>query len=191
VVANNPEASAWRPGLALIYSALGLREECRVIFDSLASKGFGFLPQDSLWVSTLTYLSEVCVYLADLDRSAILYELLLPYDGRAVVVGGATACYGAAGRFLGLLKTTMSDWDSAEQHFLGAMALDADMGAWPWLAHSQCDYADMLLRRGRAEDRTRAIALLDESLCAAKNMGMLYLAKKVADLKDRCELVSS
>jgi ubiquinone/menaquinone biosynthesis C-methylase UbiE len=41
---------------------------------------------------------KICAFLGDVDRAATLYELLLPYDGRTVVVGGATACYGAAAR---------------------------------------------------------------------------------------------
>jgi tetratricopeptide (TPR) repeat protein len=190
VVANNPETSAWRPGLALIYSLLGQREECKSIFDALASDGFAFVPQDSLWVATLAYLSEVCAFLEDGNRAATLYELLRPYEGRTVVVGGATICYGSAARYLGLLARTMLDWESAERHFQEAIDLDEHMEAWPWLAHSQCEYAAMLLGRGRVQDRERANAVLDEALSAAQRMGMAYLAQKVADLQARYELVS-
>lgn len=189
IVANNPESSAWQPGLALIYRILGMREACRTIFESLASNGFAFLPQDSLWVATLTYLTEVCVFLGDVDRAATLYELLLPYEGRTVVVGGATACYGAAERFLGMLKMTLADWDSAERHFLEAVELDRRMQAWPWLAHDQCEYATMMLKRGRAQDRERAMALLGESQCAAKKMGMAYLREKISILQAHYGLV--
>jgi tetratricopeptide (TPR) repeat protein len=191
IAANNPQSSAWQPGLALIYSTLGMREESWGIFDALAVDRFAMLPQDSLWVATLTYLSETCAYLGDADRAATLYQLLLPYDGRAVVVGGATACYGAAARYLGMLAATMSNWETAERHFLGAIDLDASMEAWPWLGHSRYEYSAMLLRRGRAGDRQRAAALLDESLDAAQDMGMAYLAERVADLQARYGLISS
>jgi uncharacterized protein HemY len=120
-----------------------------------------------------------------------LYELLLPYDGRSVVVGGATACYGAAARYLGMLAMTMSDWETAERHFQEAIELDARTRAWPWLAHSQFEYANMLLAANRVQDHRRANALLDKSLRAAKDMGMSYLATKIADLQTRYELVSS
>jgi transcriptional regulator with XRE-family HTH domain/tetratricopeptide (TPR) repeat protein len=191
VVANNPESAAWRPGLALIFSNLGLREECQEIFDNLAVDEFAFLPQDSLWVTTLAYLSQVCAFLGDEDRARTLYGLLLPYDGRTVVVGGATACYGAAARYLGMLAVTMSDWESAEQHFREAIELDARTRAWPWLAHSQFEYANMLLVTNRSQDRERANALLEKSLHAAKDMGMTHLATKIADLQARYELVPS
>ncbi len=190
VVANNPESATWRPGLALIYRSLGEREACKALFEDLASDGFEFLPQDSLRVATLAYLTEVCAFLEDIDRAGTLYELLVPYNGRSVVVGGATACYGAVARYLGMLARTMSDWKSAERHFTGALELDARMSAWPWLAHSQCEYAAMHLQRGRDSDRERANALLDEALTAARRMGMAYLAKQVAHLQERYELVA-
>jgi len=183
VITNNPGPSAWRPGLALIYSILGQRQECRVIFEELAEDGFASVPQDSLWVGTLAYLAEICAFLGDAARAATIYQLMLPYDHRAVVVGGATACYGAAGRYLGMLARVMSEWEAAKQHFEGALALDAGMEAWAWLAHSQYEYAAMLLARGRETDRARANTLLTEAGCAAQKMGMVFLAQKIAGLQ--------
>jgi tetratricopeptide (TPR) repeat protein len=183
VLAQSPETSAWRPGLALIYGVLGMEDDCRAIFEGLAVEGFTFVPQDSLWVATMAYLSEVCAILGDNDRAAILYENLLPYDGRTVVVGGATACYGAVARYLGILATTRSDWEAAERHFREAIELDERMEAWPWLAHSQCAYAAMLLEKGGQQDCKRAYSLLEEALRAAQKMGMVYLAQKVAVLQ--------
>ncbi len=189
VVANNPESSTWRPGLALMYYSLGLREECQAVFERLAEDEFAFVPQDSLLVAKLAYLTEVCAYLGDVDRAATLYELLLPYDGRTVVVGGATACYGAVGRYLGLLARTMSDWEAAERHFQEAMALDNRTKACPWLAHSQFESAVLLLERDHEGDRERAIAYIDEALGAAQKMDMAYLAGKVAGMKASYNLV--
>jgi transcriptional regulator with XRE-family HTH domain/tetratricopeptide (TPR) repeat protein len=181
-VANSPRASAWRPGLALLYRTLDERQACRAIFEELADESFTFVPQDSLWVATLAYLSDVCAYLGDRERAARLYALLLPYDGRTVVVGGATACYGAVARFLGMLATTFEDWQAAEGHFQEAIALDERIKAWPWLAHSRFEYACMLLRRGRRADQQRALVLLQEAESAAQSLGMVNLAKMVAEL---------
>ena len=190
VAASNPQASTWRPGLALIFCSLGLTDECRSIFETLASAGFAFVPQDSLFAATLAYLSEVCSYLGDAERAATLYELLLPYDGRTVVVGGATACFGAAGRFLGMLSLAMSELETAERHFQQAIEQNAQMGARPWLAHSQYEYAVMLLKRGAAKDRRRAKELLQESSCTASTLGMAYLVEKAARLQAQYELIS-
>ncbi|MGD8634058.1 MAG: AAA family ATPase [Anaerolineales bacterium] len=188
LVTHSPASASWRPGLALIYCSLGLSEECRVIFDELAADAFALVPRDSLWVTSLAYLAEVCAYLGDSERAATLYELLLPYDDRTVVVGGATACLGAAARYMGMLATTMSDWRVAERHFIGALDLDARMGARPWLAHSQYEYAVMLLGRGQAGDRLRALALISKAMTVAEEIGMVGLFQKGLTLQAQYEI---
>jgi transcriptional regulator with XRE-family HTH domain/tetratricopeptide (TPR) repeat protein len=183
LVANNPLSSAWRPGLALIYSSLDQLEEARVIFNNLANDRFVSIPKDSLWVGTMAYLSEVCAFLSDDAQATILYDMLLPYKSHAVVVGGATVCFGAAGRFLSILAKTMSKWELAERHIKEAMDLDKRMKAWPWLAHSQAEYATILLEKGQGENLILAQALFDEALKAAQRMGMGYLMKKIETLQ--------
>jgi tetratricopeptide (TPR) repeat protein len=185
LAAHSPESQTWRPGLALIYSLLGQRDECRAVFEEVAAGGFASVPRDALWASALSYLAEVCAYLEDRERAAILYRLLLPYEGRAVIAGAATVCFGAAGRFLGLLAKTLPDLDAAERHFRQAIELDKSMQAWPWLAHSRCEYAAMLLERNRAGDCERAWPMLDEARRSAGRMGMADLAEKAASLQSR------
>jgi hypothetical protein len=67
------------------------------------------------------------------SRAGTLYQLLLPYARRTVVIGNATACYGAASRYLWMLATTMVRWEEAEQHFTDALAMNTNMGARPLL----------------------------------------------------------
>ena len=102
-----------------------------------------------------------------------------PYAGRNVVVGGSVACYGAASRYLGMLATTMERWDEAEQHFQEALAMNTRTGARPWLAHTQHDYAVMLLARGQPEDRTQAMTLFEEALTTARELGMRALEARL------------
>ena len=116
-VQQHGAASTWRPGLALIYCELGREREARAAFEQLAAHDFADLPQDSLWITCVAYLAEVCAFLGDARRAATLYRLLLPYKGYTVVVGGDSVCYGAASRYLGMLATTMERWEDAAQHF--------------------------------------------------------------------------
>jgi DNA-binding SARP family transcriptional activator/tetratricopeptide (TPR) repeat protein len=183
-VAQNSAATTWRPGLALIYSELDLRAEAQQEFETLAAKAFAALPQDALWITTITYLAEVCAYLGDRERAAILYRFLLPYDGRAIVVGFHTFCYGAAARYLGVLATTMGHWTAAEGHFEDALAMNIRMGARPYLAHTQYQYAAMLLAQGKAKNRKKAKALLDEAMKTAQELGMEGLVEKIMGFGD-------
>jgi DNA-binding NarL/FixJ family response regulator len=172
-------ATTWRPGLALIYSELGLGQEARNEFEHLAQHDFADLPRDGLWVTCITYLAEVCSFLQDTARAATLYHLLRPYAGRNVIVGGAVACYGAASRYLGMLAAAMACWDEAEQHFQEALAMNTRTGARPWLAHTQHDYAAMLLARGRPESQTQAMTLLEAALATARELGMRALEARL------------
>jgi hypothetical protein len=76
----------------------------------------------------------------------------LPHEGYNILIGPTAACYGAASRYLGMLAATMSHWDEAQRHFADALAMNARMGAKPWLAHTQYEYAKMLLSRGHPDD---------------------------------------
>jgi DNA-binding CsgD family transcriptional regulator len=111
--------------------------------------------------------------------AAILYQLLLPYAGRTVVIGNATACYGAASRYLGMLATTMERWEDAERHFTDALTMNARMGARPWLAHTQFQYAVMLSTRNQPGDHARATALRLEALATARELGMRVLEARI------------
>jgi predicted ATPase/class 3 adenylate cyclase/DNA-binding CsgD family transcriptional regulator len=172
-------ASTWRPGLALIYSELGREREAHSAFEQLAAHNFADLPQDGLWLTCVAYLAEVCAFLHDTCRAAILYRLLLPHNGYTVVVGASDVCYGAAARYLGLLAATMRRWEVAAQHFEDALTMNTRMGARPWLAHTQHQYARMLLARNQPGDQAKAAVLLDAALATARALGMHALEARL------------
>ena len=56
LVRTTPEAATWRPGLAVIYSELGMREQARTEFEAVAADDFAGVPRDGLWASCMTFL---------------------------------------------------------------------------------------------------------------------------------------
>jgi tetratricopeptide (TPR) repeat protein len=178
-VRQNTAAAAWRPGLALIYGELGRRPEAHEQFEHLAQHDFADLPRDGLWMASMLYLTDVCIFLEDRARAATLYQLLLPYAGRNAVIGNAAACCGALSRYLGALAATLERWDEAAQHFEDAIAMNARIEAPPWLAHTKHQYAAMLLARGQSGDRDMAAGLLNASLATARKLGMSALEERV------------
>jgi hypothetical protein len=56
------------------------------------------------------------------------------------------------------------------------------MGALPWLAHTQEDYARLLLRRNEHGDRERAEELLSRAQATYHELGMQGNASKAAAL---------
>jgi hypothetical protein len=121
----------------------------------------------------------------------MLYQRLLPYAEHNVVVGNAIACAGATSRYLGMLATTMSRWAEAETHFQAALAMNARIRARPYLAHTQQQYAEMLLSRAQPGDRDTAMSLLDEALASASQLGMGALTDRVLAGKLRLQGITS
>jgi tetratricopeptide (TPR) repeat protein len=138
------------------------------------------VPRDSIWTATLYRAAETCVRLGDKARAARLYEMLLPFAERPIVVGRVASVYlGANSRLLGLLAATMGRRQEAAQHFEHALALDARMGAHPWVAQSQLDYARVLA----SDDPRRASELLDQALETARELGMVSVARQVEEAR--------
>jgi DNA-binding CsgD family transcriptional regulator len=184
-------SGAWRPGLALLYCELEMAAEARAEFENLANGDFCTIPRDAVQVVCLAYLAEVCTYLGDVPRAAVLYRLLQPWVGHNLVVGGGVAYYGSADRYLGMLAAVMSDWTGSERHFRDALKMDSRMGARTWLAHSQHQYARMLLSRprgyGASTDWNIAASLLEKAQFTARESGMHSLTRQVEALQQRGE----
>jgi tetratricopeptide (TPR) repeat protein len=154
-------------------------QEARTAFEPLAQHDFEDIPRDALWMACMTYLVDVCTYLGDVPRAAILYEILLPFAGRNVVIANGVFCCGALSRYLAALATAMGRWDEAAKHFEEALAMNASMEAWPWLAHTQHQYANMLLARRQSGDTDKAAVLLEAALVTARELGMRALEERI------------
>jgi hypothetical protein len=77
----------------------------------------------------------------------------------------------------------MGRWEDAERHFDRALELNAQMGARPWVAHTQQDYGQMLIRRGNSGDEARAAELLGVAADGYEELGMTaWTERAVADL---------
>ncbi len=70
----------------------------------------------------------------------------------------------------------------ADSHFDQALAMNARMGAKPWLAHTQFQYARMLLARSVPGDVERARILLDDARTIARQLGMRSLETRISDV---------
>jgi class 3 adenylate cyclase/tetratricopeptide (TPR) repeat protein/ABC-type transport system involved in cytochrome c biogenesis ATPase subunit len=182
LVQESSASAAWRPGFALIACDLGFKDAAAKVFLELAAGGFSF-PQDAMRSTTLAYLAEICFALQDRPRAETLYGLLEPYSHMTITTGVATVCYGSAGRYLGQLASVLDAWSEAEQHYETAMELNRSMKALPWLAHTQCDLAGMLRRRGNPADLRRADALASEAWSIGNRLGMVGLLGKISRLR--------
>jgi hypothetical protein len=171
--------AAWRVEPLYHLTKMGRTPEVRVLFERLAARDFADLPRDMFSLWTLAYLAEACVHLRERQRAAVLYERLLPYRDRCLVMGQSGGSEGALARYLGQLAAMLERWEDAAGHFERALEIHTRMGARPLLAHTQHEYAAALLERRRPEDRERANRMLAEALATADELAMSVLAERI------------
>jgi class 3 adenylate cyclase/tetratricopeptide (TPR) repeat protein len=179
-VDDYPAYPVWRYVLADVFAELECTDEARAAFDLLAAEGFP-VGLEMQWLFSLNLLPEVCRYLGDVERGETLYDLLRPYAGQNAVTP-PELCRGSVSRGLGILAGTMSRWDEAVEHFERALRMNGEIGARPWLAHTQYDYGRMLLARAEPGDSGRAAQLLAAAEASSRELGMNALADKVSAL---------
>jgi tetratricopeptide (TPR) repeat protein len=171
LVAEYPTRPVFRCALAHLYARLGQLPEAQQALDDLARGGFSTLPFDQEWLYGMSLLAETSALLDDTGAAPVLYALLVPWAALNAAEH-PEGFRGSAARYLGLLATTTKRLEEAELHFEDAVAMNANMGARPWLAHTQYDYARMLLARDEPRDREKAQELRDAALATYRNLGM-------------------
>jgi class 3 adenylate cyclase/tetratricopeptide (TPR) repeat protein/ABC-type lipoprotein export system ATPase subunit len=177
-IEENPDESTWLPGFALIAIDLGYRDAAQRRLSELARDGFA-MPLDARRSASLSFISEVAVSLGDTEAAQTIYDLMLVYKDMTITAGVATVCFGAASRYLGMLSVALGDFKKAARHFEHALEMNAASGSQPWLAHTQAEYADLLLKIGGKKAVERAMSLSEQARAIATELDMVRLKKKL------------
>jgi hypothetical protein len=156
----------WRAGHSAAFSAE---------YASLKSSCFD-LPDDLNWMVSMAWLSEMSHARSDVEGCALLYERLLPYASRLVMVGYAgIACVGSVQRYLALLAATLQRTEDTKRHFERAIAANRQAAATVPLLYSLCDFAGWLRSVGSAAD---GAAYAAEALPLIKERGLVALLRR-------------
>jgi len=177
-IEENPDESTWLPGFALVAADLGYRDAAQRRLSELARTGFA-MPLDARRSASLSFVSEVAVSLGDTEAAQTVYDLMLAYKDMTITAGVATVCFGAASRYLGMLSVALGDFKKAARHFEHALEMNAASGSRPWLAHTQAEYADLLLKIGGKKAVERAMSLSEQAWAIATELDMVRLNKKL------------
>ena len=180
-IGDRPRLPVWRAGMVLAHLDAGDRTRARADYEALAADGFAAVPADLFWLGSMCLLAEACSRLADAPRAGALYAALAPYAARNAQIALAVSV-GPVHRHLGLLAALRDDPAAAERHFEAAIALSAELGAVPSLAHTRCDFADLLLARGGPGDRDRAADHVARAERVAAELRIPRLAQRAAAL---------
>ncbi|MGZ4314221.1 MAG: BTAD domain-containing putative transcriptional regulator [Gaiellaceae bacterium] len=171
LVSEYPTRPVFRCTLVHLQTRLGRFGDPKHTFKELAADDFAFLPFDQEWLYGMSLLSETCGFLGHSASAEVLYRLLGPY-AELNCFDLPEAMRGSASRYLGILAATVERWPEAVQHFENALGMNEKMGAKPWLAATQNDYAQMLLTRDRTGDRKRAGQLRANATATYNDLGL-------------------
>jgi tetratricopeptide (TPR) repeat protein len=176
-----PWVPTWRCEYALVLALGGREADARAEFEEIAALGFADLRRDLTWLTSVAFLAETAAILGDRARAAVLYDLLLPHASRTVSVSPGVACYGSVARSLGRLATALARDEEAAAHFEAALAANARLGARPYLAEAQADFAALLARTPGGRDRARELCGLAGATAA--DLGMAPLSARVREVE--------
>jgi DNA-binding SARP family transcriptional activator len=179
-----PARPVFRCALAHLHARLGRTSVGQQALRDLAERDFATLPLDMEWLFAMSLLAETCSLLGDAESAGVVYTLLVP-QAASNAVDWPEGIRGSVSRYLGLLAATMGRPQDAVTHFEDALTLNDSMGARPWLAHTQHDYARVLLARHRPGDPKRARQLLNEALSTYRELRMASYAASASALSQQ------
>ena len=116
-----------------------------------------------------------------LDR---VWDILLRHAGTHVTAGVGHSSAGACDRYLAQIAALQGRFDLAEELFSSALRLNDRMGTPLWAAYTLADHAQMLVRRGRAEDSGRAVQLAVAAAERFARLGMHFWEGRARSLVD-------
>jgi len=179
LVADYPNRPVFRCVLTHLHTQLGRTDEARHELDELARDQFSALPFDQEWLYGMSLLAETAATLRHTDVASALYPLLKPWEGLNSA-DHPEAMRGSISRHLGLLSALLERLEQASAHYDAALSMNTKMGARPWLAHTQNDYAQTLLARRAPGDSKRADQLRDAARTTYRELGMNIHAARIS-----------
>lgn len=166
------DAPVWKPGLLLLLAEIGQSEKARAILTDIMGGGAIRLPRDDLWLTAATFTAEACAMLEERKSASVLYDLLKPFAGRAIVCGAKAVCFGPVDRLLGRLAALLGRWPAVRSHFDDALAMAEKLRSEPVRVRAACDFAAALLAEASPSALKRAGLLLDGLQETAMALGM-------------------
>jgi DNA-binding CsgD family transcriptional regulator len=111
------------------------------------------------------------------DAAAAMHEAMRPY-GHLIGTAGGEPVTGSMQRPLGQVAALLGRWDEAQRHHERALEVHTRMRAELWIAHSECDLAEVL-RQQSEPDVERAEHLYARALHRCETLGMTALAARI------------
>jgi hypothetical protein len=180
-----PLLRAWESLLALALARSGRRHEAKRFLCSVADAGFPF-ERDVVWLPAMVLAAETAATLRH-ESADRLYQMLIPFRDRIVVVGFGVVCLGSVHRYLGLLAQVGGRDAVSKEHFEAALSAHEALGSTLLVARSQYDLGAVQLEDRDPEVRAQAATLLAAVRVAAQRHGLRQLFRQVESIAPAAE----
>jgi hypothetical protein len=167
----------WRCGLALLQAETGRVDEARRALGPLVENDFAALRIDGNWLPGMATLAQACTEVGDRVSGRRIYDRLLPYADRVVVIAQAHVCLGPVAYFLGRLAALDERWDEAVAHFEAAIRIGTGIDAALLVAYARCGLASAL--QAHAPDSPSTMAAIAAAAQAAQPLGLARLSAQI------------
>ena len=173
---------------AVILAGLGRLEEARFALRPFAEVGPKSIRPQFALLPAMAAITNVVTAAGDSELASAVYETLLPYAECNVATGiDFGGLWGSVARSLGMLAATLEEWDDAADRYEHAIAFESRMGAPPFVACTKVLYAEMLVRRGSADDLRYARRLASEGLATSQQLSMQPWLERAKAVLSRLE----
>jgi tetratricopeptide (TPR) repeat protein len=133
-------------------------------------------------MGAFTCLGDYLSALGNRSLVDLAYESLLPYQERCGHWGMLGLRWmGPVARSLAILAVAQGRMAAADEHFSKSVELARRMDARPWFARIVLEWLEAARRNGAVPER--ALALLDEALTTANELGLKQLATRLAQCR--------
>jgi len=162
---------------SVTFCEVGRIDDARRHFEALMGGGLD-LQDDFAMLAIPAAASLACARLRDAERASELYALIEPFAGQFVDWG--PSWIGAATHHLALLSATMRRFDEAHARFAETVRVYEEVGAPPWRARAQVEWAELLQARGIDGDAERAHELLSHAGRTADELDLRGLGRRAS-----------
>lgn len=158
-------------GMTLTVAAAGDHRLAIELLDRQAAQGFQDVRRDAEWLPVVGFLSHACAMSAGAHHAPLLRWLLESGQATGVRIGPVAGWWGPVEHHLGALSRVEGQLDAAVSHLETALAVEASMGALPFLARTQWELAAVLEQRAVTADLERIGELRDNARAIAHRLG--------------------
>jgi hypothetical protein len=179
VVAERPGVPGFRAELARAHLEQGERGRALELLATETTRGFAG-PLNSSWLSGMVLWADAAARLEEPAGAKVLAERLAPYHDQFVF--NAVSSIGAVGTALGLLHTTLGEYDVAEAHLRTAANGLTRLRASSYLARNRLAAVRLLGRRGAAGDVEAGRRAGEVLVALAAERGFVALERDAREL---------